>query len=140
MTISLRRAAPRYPPLLQAQVSHAHRLAHALRALHTQTSVDDAAFLWLEGRSEEIIVFTLEVVRAWTSGELTVTTAVRTIDDYLSALHGALACWYGRWYAPSCCGPLSRPAASRVLWRPEPALRRRADTMSDVLGAELTVA
>jgi hypothetical protein len=111
---SPRRLAPASPPVLQAKVSHAHRFIRTLDALHAAASVDDAPFLWLEGRAEEVRVFTDDVVRAWASGDLDVLTAARVIDDYLGALHASLETWYGRWYAPSCCGPLSQTPASGV--------------------------
>jgi hypothetical protein len=123
---------PAYPALLQAQVSHAGRLARTLCSLHAQATTGDAAFLWLEGRAEEVQVFTSDVLRAWSSGELPTGLAAGVIDGYLHALHVSLEGWYGQWFAPSCCGPLALPA-SGVRKRGESRPPRRADPLGDTM-------
>ena len=105
------RSAPKYPTLLQEQITHASRFARALRVLQEGAAPEDPAFFWLEGRSAEVGVFTVDVLRGWTSGELDTQAAASTIGDYLQTLHATLEGWYGRWYAPSCCGPLAASAA-----------------------------
>jgi hypothetical protein len=79
-----------YPPLLQAQVSHAHRFAYTLRTLRADASPDDVSWLWLEGRADEVAAFTSDVIRAWSSAEVTADTAARAIEDYLRSLHAPL--------------------------------------------------
>jgi hypothetical protein len=130
-----------YPVSLQLQVSHAARFARALRTLEVPIALDlavtardeedderadDGAWLWLEGRAEEVEVFAAEVTRAWSAGELDVNAAVRSIRDYLQALQVALE----ERYAPS---PSGAPA-SGVL-KVEPAIRRfdpLRETLADV--------
>jgi hypothetical protein len=135
-------SAPRYPTILQAQVSHSHRFARALRTLEEEgpEPAENAAVLWLEGRAEEVEVFTADVLRAWSSGELVTNVAVRVIHNYLHTLHASLGGWYGQWYAPSCCGPLASappPSGVRRLLPDETRVGgtapRRPDTLLDTL-------
>jgi hypothetical protein len=123
-----------YPSLLQAQLSHAHRFAHTLRALCTDASPKDVSWLWLEGRADEVVAFTSDVIRAWSSAEVTADAAARAIDDYLCSLHAPLEEWYGR--SPSCCGPIT----SSRRWFVPLAPRRfdsLADTMADAPAASV---
>ena len=120
-------AQPSYPPHLQAQVSHAYRFVHTLRALPAEALPSDAALLWLEGRADEVAAFTFDVIRGWSSAEITASGAASAIDDYLHTLHTALAELYGNRYAPPCCGPISSTRARIVALVP----RRRADTLAD---------
>jgi hypothetical protein len=124
-------SARRYPALLQEQITHASRFARALRVLHDGVGTEDPAFFWLEGRAAEVGVFTVDVLRGWSSGELATDLAARTIGDYLQMLHATLEGWYGRWYAPSCCGPLAASSRSGVRARPARRPDLLADTMSD---------
>jgi hypothetical protein len=87
----------------------------------------DAALLWLEGRADEVAAFTFDVIRGWSSAEITASGAASAIDDYLHTLHTALAELYGNRYAPPCCGPISSTRARIVALVP----RRRADTLAD---------
>jgi hypothetical protein len=125
--------SPCYPALLEAQITHADQFARTLRRLHDDAGADDAAFLWLEGRAEEVGAFADDVVGAWLGGELTTGAAVRVINDYLHALHASLEGWYGRWYAPSCCGPLAGPPPSGVRERAASRVRRRVDSLTDTV-------
>ena len=125
--------SPSYPALLQAQIEHADRFAGTLRLLHDDRSTDDAAFLWLEGRAEEVSAFLVDVLEEWSSGELATEVAVRAIHEYLHALHVSLEGWYGAWYAPSCCGPLAGPPPSGLRKRAFSRVRRRVDTLTDTL-------
>jgi hypothetical protein len=141
--MSPRPSVPSYPADLQNQMFHAARFARALRVLHEDAAVDDATLLWLEGRADEVLVFTSDVLNAWSAGELTTTVAASAIDDYLSALHGTLEGWYGKWYAPSCCGPLACTHAGGVRRRSESPPRRPTslvDTMSDSTAVDLRLA
>jgi hypothetical protein len=115
-----------YPPLLQAQVSHAHRFAHTLRALREDASPADASWLWLEGRADEVSAFTSDVIRAWSSAEVPADAAARAIEDYLRSLHVPLEEWYGR--CPSCCGPISSARPWFV-----PLAPRRFDSLADTM-------
>ena len=124
---------PGYPAPLQAQITHAGRFARSLGVLHEKAATRDAASLWLEGRAEEVEVFTVDVLRAWSSGELATSAAARVIEDYLRALHASLEVWYGQSYPPACCGPLAGQHESGVRTRTESALPRRADTLLDTL-------
>jgi hypothetical protein len=109
---------------------HAARFARALRVLHEDAAVDGATLLWLEGRADEVLVFTSDVLNAWSAGELTTTLAASAIDDYLHTLHLTLEGWYGKWYAPSCCGPLASTHAGGLRRRSD-APRRRPDSLAD---------
>jgi hypothetical protein len=130
--MSPRPSVPSYPVPLQTEMFHAARFARALRVLHEDAVVDDAALLWLEGRADEVIVFTSEILNAWAAGELTTDAAVGAIEGYLAALHATLEGWYGKWYAPSCCGPLASSHAGGMRRRGEVA-RRRPDSTTDTL-------
>jgi hypothetical protein len=123
-----------YPPLLQAQVSHAHRFAHTLRMLRADASPKDVSWLWLEGRADEVAAFTSDVIRTWSSAEVTADGAARTIDDYLRSLHAPLEEWYGR--CPSCCGPISSARPWLVPLAPQ-RLDSLADTMADAPAASV---
>jgi hypothetical protein len=132
--MSPRPSVPSYPADLQNQMFHAARFARALRAMHEDAAVDEVALLWLEGRADEVIVFTSDVLDAWAAGELTTSAATSAIDDYLHGLHATLEGWYGKWYAPSCCGPLASTQAGGVRKRGEAPRRRHnllGDTMAD---------
>jgi len=96
---------PRYPAPLAEQAAHAERFASALRALYAEAAHGDASVLWLTGRAEEVVVFVGDVLRAWGAGKRDTARAAREIEQYLEALHASIEPWYGRWYAPSCCGP-----------------------------------
>ena len=123
---------PAYPVELQTQMFHAARFACALRVLHEDASADDPALLWLEGRAEEVTVFTSDVLAAWSAGELSTRVAEDAIDGYLHALHATLEGWYGAWYAPSCCGPLASGHRSGAHRRADVA-GRRPDSLSDTV-------
>ena len=136
------RPTPAYPTALQVEISHSTRFARALRTLEVpiapdlavtardeEEAAEDGASLWLEGRAEEVAVFTADVLRAWSSGELELNAAVRVIREYVQALQAALE----EWYAPSSCGPFTGAHASGVL-KVEPGVRRYdplLDTMAD---------
>ena len=123
---------PRYPAILREQIAHVGRFVRTLRMLHEAAGTSEAAFLWLEGRAEEVAVFSLDVLEAWAKGAIDTDAAARAIDDYLHALHGTLEGWYGEWYAPSCCGPLAAPPPSGTRRRSESRVRR-VDTMTDTV-------
>ena len=112
------RPTPAYPTALQVEISHSTRFARALRTLEVpiapdlavtardeEEAAEDGASLWLEGRAEEVAVFTADVLRAWSSGELELNAAVRVIREYVQALQAALEEWYA--------GTASREQATR---------------------------
>jgi hypothetical protein len=122
---------PRYPAPLAEQAAHAERFASALRALYDEVAHGDASVLWLTGRAEEVVVLVGDVLRAWGAGKLDTTSAAREIEQYLEALHASLEPWYGRWFAPSCCGPRGRCERddSRVV--PRKRIDLLVDTVTD---------
>ncbi len=126
-------SAPRYPAPIQFQIAHAGRFSRALRALHEDIATENVVFLWLEGRADEVEVFTVDVLRAWSAGTLGTREAARAIEDYLEDLHARLEGWYGQWYAPSCCGPLAREYNSGVQKSAPPSVPRRPDTLLDTV-------
>src|SRR4051794_39246170 len=87
---------------LRAQLAHAERFARTLDLLLRRTSEDDAAFVWLAGRGDEVRAFAGDVARSWMIGERSEPQACAAIESYLDALHRDLHPWFGEWYAPSC--------------------------------------
>jgi hypothetical protein len=121
---------------------HAARFARALRAMHEDAAVDDVALLWLEGRADEVLVFTSDILDAWSAGQLTTTAAASAIDTYLHGLHVTLEGWAGKWYAPSCCGPLATTQAGGMRKRCEVPRRKHnllGDTMADSTVTDLRI-
>ncbi|HEY2514038.1 MAG TPA: hypothetical protein VGI39_24395 [Polyangiaceae bacterium] len=118
--------APRYPAAFAEQVAHAERFTAALEALEEAAGPEDPSHVWLLGRAEEVKAYVAEVVRGWTAKELSAEEATAQIEGYVESLHGAIEPWYGRWYAPSCCGPWAnaRPQ-SGIQGTAEPCSHRR---------------
>src|SRR5438552_3559841 len=92
---------------LRRQLAHAERFARTLDLLLRRTREEDAAFVWLAGRGDEVRAFAGDVARSWMIGERSEEHACAAIESYLDALHRDLHPWFGEWYAPSCCGPVA---------------------------------
>ena len=138
--------APRYPAPLAEQVAHAERFTQALEALEEAAGPEDPSHVWLLGRAEEVKGYVAEVLRAWTCRELRDDDATAQLEGYIESLHEAIEPWFGRWYAPSCCGPWVSVRQSGIQNSAEPWSERRpchswtrTDTLPDgISSAETT--
>jgi hypothetical protein len=124
-------AIPTLPRSLGAQLAHADQLARVVRALQAHAAPDDPSRLWLTGRAEEIEAFVDDVMRDWLAGAVDSVAAGAAIEQYVSSLHAAMEPWYGRWFAPSCCGPSVETEGPRSRVRVRRVRERLCDTVTD---------
>jgi hypothetical protein len=119
------------PSTLNSRRQHAHRFIRALRALGDGEAIQDpAAQVWLEGRAGEVSLFVDDVMEGWLRCEISTDAAAKAIDEYLRTLHTTMEQWVGKWYAPTCCGPLG--SSPHIHTGPSSERRLRAfDTLAD---------
>jgi hypothetical protein len=119
------------PAALASALAHATRFARSLRARDEHAAPEEPAALWLEGRAEEVALVADEVLADWAAGRVSTVDAREAIEGYLADLHAALEPWYGRWFAPSCCGPAIQARESGLHARPKAPSRPGSPTLVD---------
>ena len=79
---------PKYPPPLQATISHAERFCELVADLqqHRRPRADEGR-RWLVRRSQEIVTVLALMVEDWSEGRLGLEDATREIAQYLADLH-----------------------------------------------------
>jgi len=83
-----------FPPALRLEVRRAARLSHSLAGLIDRVHPDDACFVWLVGRHDEVRAFVGGVMREWSEGKLDAMRASERIGTYARSLEESIEAFF----------------------------------------------
>jgi len=97
---------PKYPPPLQAAMSHAERFCELVADLELRRrSRAEEGRRWLVRRRQEIVTVLELLVGDWAEGRIALEEASREIDKYLRELHAGVRRSLGLGPVLECCTP-----------------------------------